>query len=432
MKRTKGRRTSARILEVAILIALPILFHYLIPVMILIPRPYSYLGAGLMLLSLALMTWTAMLFREERTSFQLRGESSALMTSGPFRFSRNPMYLGMLIWLVGLAVLLGSLIAFLFPILFFLLANLALIPPEEKRMEQLFGMQFTEYKRRVRRWFGGYKEENTMIKYIIILIGALGAVAVAGWLGLQVQPKPFPAYPEQTPFLNTVEWPADLPAPVARFYETIMGDQIPVIESAVISGRGRLRIKGITFPARFRFTHIAGQGYRHYIEATMFGYPVMKVNEWYLDGHARMELPVGVIENEPKIDIAANLSLWGEAVWLPSMFITDPRARWETIDDTTARLVVPFGEEEDTFTVTFDPETGLIRTMEAMRYREATDEAKIPWCNEPLGWQTFHGIEIPSPAATTWLDEGTPWAVWTIEDVVYNVDVSEYIRARGF
>ena len=38
---------------------------------------------------------------------------------------------------------------------------------------------------------------------------------------------------------------------------------------------------------------------------------------------------------------------------------------------------------------------------------------------------------IPSPAATTWLDEGTPWAVWTIEDVVYNVDVSEYIKARG-
>ena len=194
-------------------------------------------------------------------------------------------------------------------------------------MEQLFGMQFTEYKRRVRRWFGGYKEENTMIKYIIILIGALGAVAAVGWLGLQVKPKPFPAYPEQTPALNTVALPADLPAPVARFYETIAGNQVPVIESAVISGRGKLRVKGITFPARFRFTHIAGQGYRHYIEATVFGYPVMKVNEWYLDGQARMELPVGVIENEPKIDIAANLSLWGEAVWLPSIFVTDPRVR---------------------------------------------------------------------------------------------------------
>jgi hypothetical protein len=69
--------------------------------------------------------------------------------------------------------------------------------------------------------------------------------------------------------------------------------------------------------------------------------------------------------------------------------------------------------------------------MEAMRYREATDEAKIPWRLEPLGWETFHGIMIPSPAAVTWLDDGTPWLVVMIEDVAYNVDVSEYIRARG-
>ncbi len=272
---------------------------------------------------------------------------------------------------------------------------------------------------------------NLVVKVVITLIGILVVLAVTGWLGLQVQPKPFPAYPEQTPALNTVELPADLPAPVARYYETIVGNRIPVIESAVISGRGKLRVFGLRFPARFRFTHIAGQGYRHYIEATIFGYPVMKVNEWYLDGKARMELPVGVIENEPKVDMAANLGLWAESVWLPSIFITDPRVRWEAIDDTTARLVVPFGDEEDTFTVMFDPETGLMRTMEAMRYKEATDEAKIPWRNEPLGWQIFHGVMIPSPAATTWLDEGTPWAVWTIEDVVYNVDVSEYIRARG-
>jgi hypothetical protein len=271
-----------------------------------------------------------------------------------------------------------------------------------------------------------------MIKYIIVLICALVAILVVGWLGLQVKPKPFPAYPDQTPALKTVELPADLPAPVTWYYETIIGAQIPVIESAVITGRAKLRVFGLRFPARFRFTHIAGQDYRHYIEATMFGYPVMKVNEYYLDGNARMELPVGVIENEPKVDMAANLGLWAESVWLPSIFVTDPRVRWEAIDDTIARLVVPFGEEEDTFTVTFDPQTGLIRMMEAMRYREATDEAKILWRNEPLGWQSFHGIQIPSPAAATWLDEGTPWLVVTIEDVAYNVDVSEYIRARGF
>jgi len=273
---------------------------------------------------------------------------------------------------------------------------------------------------------------NLVAKVAVALIGVLVALTGIGWLGLQVRPRPFPAYPEQTPALRTVELPGELPAPVARYYREIIGDQVPVIESAVVTGRGRLRIKGITFPARFRFTHIAGQGYRHYIEATFFGYPVMRVNEWYLDGQARMELPFGVIENEPKIDAAANLSLWGEAAWLPSILVTDPRVRWEAVDDTTARLMVPYGDGEDVFTVTFDPETGLIRAMEALRYREATDEARILWRNEPLGWRRFHGIAVPSPAATTWLDEGTPWAVWTVEEVVYNVDVSEYIRASGY
>ena len=154
MRKEEGSyRKGARVLEVAVLIALPILFHYLIPVMKVISEPYSYLGAVVMLLGLALLTWAAMLFRQVGTGFQLHGGGAVLVTSGPFRFSRNPMYLGMLIWLIGLAVLLGSLIVFLFPILFFLLANFLVIPLEERDMRRIFKERFIEYKRRVRRWF---------------------------------------------------------------------------------------------------------------------------------------------------------------------------------------------------------------------------------------------------------------------------------------
>ncbi len=243
--------------------------------------------------------------------------------------------------------------------------------------------------------------------------------------------KSFPPYPEETPELTWVDLPTDLPVPVARYYQAICGDRVPVIESAVITGRAKMRVGGLTFPARFRFTHLAGRDYRHYIEAAVLGVPVMKVNEHYLDGKARLALPIGTVENEPKIDMAANLGLWAESIWLPSIFLTDPRVRWEAIDDTTARLVVPFGEQEDNFTVTFDPSSGLLLALETQRYREAADEEKTLWRNEALGWRTFHGTQIPSPGSATWLDEGTPWAVFTVEDVAYNVDVSGYIRASG-
>ena len=100
---------------------------------------------------------------------------------------------------------------------------------------------------------------------IAAIIVLLVLLVVLACLGLKVKPKPLSPYGEQTPALSTVPLPTDLPAPVTRFYQTIIVDQIPVIESAVITGRGSLRFRGITFPARLRFTHDAGQGYRHYI-----------------------------------------------------------------------------------------------------------------------------------------------------------------------
>jgi protein-S-isoprenylcysteine O-methyltransferase Ste14 len=153
MNKATGSHTIARILELLILIGLPILLHYLIPLMILIHRPFTYLGLVLMILALVLMTRASGLFRKSGNSFGLQDGGSVLITSGPFRFSRNPIYLSMLMWLTGMAVLLGSLISFLFPLLFFLLANFFIIPREEEDLEQKLGEQYIEYRRRVRRWF---------------------------------------------------------------------------------------------------------------------------------------------------------------------------------------------------------------------------------------------------------------------------------------
>jgi protein-S-isoprenylcysteine O-methyltransferase Ste14 len=106
-----------------------------------------------MLAGFALMFWTSKVFRSAGARYQLEAESSALMTTGPFRYSRTPMVLAMLIWLFGLATLLGSLVAFMFLVLIFILVTAFIIPMEEKRLEDSYGEEYRAYKQQVRRWF---------------------------------------------------------------------------------------------------------------------------------------------------------------------------------------------------------------------------------------------------------------------------------------
>ena len=260
-----------------------------------------------------------------------------------------------------------------------------------------------------------------------VIIGVL----VLGWIGLQIKPKPFESFSGTSSSITQVPLPSHLPVPVERFYRELYGDTIPLIDSAVISGRATMRVNGITFPARYRFVHLTGQAYRHYIEATLFGLPIMKVSEHYLDGNARMELPFGVTENEPKVNQGANLALWAEAMWFPSIFLTDPRVQWEAIDESTAAMKVPFEDEMETFLLRFDPDTGLLDSMQSMRYKGADSEKKTLWINQALEWDTIDGSKIPSVGAVTWFDEGSPWAVFRVESLILNADVNEFIRADG-
>lgn len=266
---------------------------------------------------------------------------------------------------------------------------------------------------------------------MIVLLLVAASLAI-GWLGLQVRPKPF-AMPSLQKFDDgSISLPTGLPEPVQRFYRSVYGERIPTVRSAVFTGRARIRPFGIWLPSRFVFVHHAGRGYRHYFEATFFGLPLLKVNEGYVDGESFFESPMGTYYNDANTNQGANLALWAEAVWFPSIWVTDARVRWVGVDESTALLCVPFEGISETFVVRFDPQTGLIDMMEAMRYRQpGQGRSKILWITRNEPGATIPGMKLGAVGSATWLDQGGPWAVFEVEQAAYGVDVQEYIRRRG-
>ena len=135
-----------------IFLLLAILLHFVLPVIQIINSPYKYIGILLLGIGIWLNMWADGLFKRKNTTVKPFEKSSALILDGPFRFSRHPMYLGMVIALLGVAIILGSLITFLVPIAFFVSMQIVFIRHEEKALEQTFGQEYLDYKNRVRSW----------------------------------------------------------------------------------------------------------------------------------------------------------------------------------------------------------------------------------------------------------------------------------------
>ena len=113
--------------------------------------PPAYLGVVMMAMGGALVLWSAGIFRRRNTTLNPQGEPSTLATEGLYRFSRNPMYLGMLLGLIGLALLLGNIWQLGGAALFAGITSIQ-IRQEEALLTQRFGEAYREYQSRVRRW----------------------------------------------------------------------------------------------------------------------------------------------------------------------------------------------------------------------------------------------------------------------------------------
>jgi protein-S-isoprenylcysteine O-methyltransferase Ste14 len=129
-----------------------LVLHFLLPGARLLRAPWTAGGIALNALGLWLMAAALARFRRARTGVRPFSDATALIADGPYRFTRNPMYLGMVTMLLGGACVLGTATPWLLPPCFAVLIDRRFIRREEGFMAERFGDEYRNFCRRVRRW----------------------------------------------------------------------------------------------------------------------------------------------------------------------------------------------------------------------------------------------------------------------------------------
>jgi len=109
-------------------------------------------GAFLGLAGFVLMMWAWLLFKRQSLAVCLPDRTAYITKAGPYRFTRNPMYLGMVLMMLGLALYLGTAPFYLSAVIYFGILDFFFCPYEESKLTAAFGAEYLRYRKRVRRW----------------------------------------------------------------------------------------------------------------------------------------------------------------------------------------------------------------------------------------------------------------------------------------
>ncbi len=130
-----------------------ILIHFIWPGKVIIHFPWNILGIIPIIIGGILNLKADKAFKLKQTTVKPFEKSKVLITTGVFRFSRHPMYLGMVLILIGLSIILGSLTPYIVVVLFIILIHNIFITVEEGMLAETFGDAWLEYKKNTRCWF---------------------------------------------------------------------------------------------------------------------------------------------------------------------------------------------------------------------------------------------------------------------------------------
>ena len=122
------------------------------PVYQYVQAPLAYSGIMLIFFGIIMAAISAGMFKKADTGIEPFDEATTLVTRGFYRYTRNPMYLGMFLILLGVAILMASIGALLPLVLFILVIRYNFVAGEERFLEAAFGQKYLDYKDKVRRW----------------------------------------------------------------------------------------------------------------------------------------------------------------------------------------------------------------------------------------------------------------------------------------
>ena len=114
--------------------------------------PAGWLGALVFVLALALFAWAIVTMTKAGSNIPTNRPTTTIVESGPYRFTRNPIYLGMFLGLVGLALAFDNLWLLVMLVPFALLIHYGVVAREEAYLNRKFGEVYRGYRSRVRRW----------------------------------------------------------------------------------------------------------------------------------------------------------------------------------------------------------------------------------------------------------------------------------------
>jgi protein-S-isoprenylcysteine O-methyltransferase Ste14 len=126
--------------------------HFLFPVVWIIPQFWNLAGLIFIILGVVMNLSADKAFHQAHTTVKPFEESSALVTEGVFRISRNPMYLGFVLILTGIAILLRTLSPFIVIFVFVALIDRTFVKVEERMLAEKFGVSWKHYQSMTRRW----------------------------------------------------------------------------------------------------------------------------------------------------------------------------------------------------------------------------------------------------------------------------------------